>query len=127
MTIRAARRVVLAGVLLAAIGACRGPHAPTPEAVARGCGADPSRTCASQCGATTERRRETREGRCEDAVAELCRAGCEQRCGDHSAALVERIERADAYLDGHCGSGRAVEVPTARSAPTPHPLDDLLR
>jgi hypothetical protein len=60
-------------------------------------------------------------------VAELCRSECQRHCGDDSREVAQRIDKADAYLESHCGSGRSVELPAERAAPTPHPLNDLLR
>jgi len=57
----------------------------------------------------------------------LCRGACQRRCGVESREVAQRIEKADAYLEGHCGSGRSVDLPLERLAPTPHPLNELLR
>ena len=118
-------RRLVAGVLLAALGGCLGARSPTP-ARSR-CGDDPARRCEAECGAHPNNPRETPEGKCEAAVADLCRGACQRRCGDESREVAQRIEKADAYLEGHCGSGRSVDLPLERLAPTPHPLNELLR
>jgi hypothetical protein len=56
----------------------------------------------------------------------LCRGACQRRCGDESREVADRIEKADAYLENYCGSGRPAELPSERLAPTPHPLNNLL-
>jgi len=99
------------------------PAAPVTSA----CGDDAARHCESRCPSSATAKRDTREGACETAVSDLCRATCEQHCGDQSRTVADRIARADAYLETQCGSGKSVDAPAERLAPTPHPLDNLLR
>jgi hypothetical protein len=110
-----------------ALAACHASRGPLREAAESNCGDEPARSCESRCPVPSRAARDTREGACEAALADLCRAGCEQRCGDQSRALSDRIERADRYLEAQCGSGRSVDAPAERLAPTPHPLNNLLR
>jgi hypothetical protein len=86
--------------------------------------------CRAQCGAHRAADPASPEGQCEAALGDLCRSRCAAACEAESPALRGHIAELESYLESRCGSGKPVEPgePIApRLAPTPHPLDDLMR
>ena len=115
-------------ILLIGVAGLAGCSAWQSRAPAKAASCEPSRVeqCTSRCG--PEKTHETREGRCEAVVHDLCRAHCDEGCGE-AASLAERIGSLEARLDRECGSGRPIEPeehPPPIGAPTPNPVDRLL-
>jgi hypothetical protein len=94
------------------------------------CPPDAEAHCQSECGSPGVDSRDSREGRCETILNELCRAHCLETCGDHSSSLTKKIEAYESSLEHDCGSGQPLapgEMPRPPVLPTPHPVDRLLR
>ena len=124
---RRSRRLVwlIAGVAVAMSSACLATRYGPPE-----CLPDPEAHCRSECGRRAADSRDTREGKCEVMLSDLCGAHCLEACGDRSSSLAKKIEGYESSLEHDCGSGRPAgpgEMRPFPVSPTPHPLNRLLR
>jgi hypothetical protein len=94
------------------------------------CPAADADACKAQCGAHRAAAPASPEGQCEAALGDLCRSNCTAACEAESSALRGHITDLESYLESRCGSGQPVEHGesiTPQRAPTPHPLNDLMR
>ncbi|HSD09975.1 MAG TPA: hypothetical protein VLF14_03260, partial [Candidatus Binatia bacterium] len=124
------RVCLLVWLVAGAVGALSSACLATRRHVSPECLPDPEAHCRSQCGRHDTAPSETREGRCEATVGDLCRAHCLEACGDHSSSLTKKIEAYESSLEHDCGSGEPIgpgEMRPPPVRPTPHPLDRLLR
>jgi hypothetical protein len=94
------------------------------------CPAADADACKAQCAAHRAAAPASPEGQCEAALGDLCRSNCTAACEAESSALRGHITELESYLESRCGSGQPVEHGesiTPQRAPTPHPLNDLMR
>ncbi len=86
--------------------------------------------CQARCGSRSDAAPGSSEGKCEAVLDDLCRSHCVASCGEDTTALQSHIAEQESYLESRCGSGKPVEPGDSLApppAPTPHPLNDLMR
>ncbi len=132
---RRAPRLATLATLLWLIGGCHSDRVTRREPPLRRakpeCPAASGDECRAHCGSTGGAAPGSSEGKCEAVLDDLCRSHCEAACGEATAysRTAHRRTGADPRepVRQRPACGIRGKRPLPRPAPTPHPLNDLMR